>query len=156
MATKAGLLHQRRRQARVASPKRLDALVGLGVAARLHIVHAAAGRRTRARLGMLGVPLAVTAAILSAQWWSIPLLVAAAWWWAPRSWGWEWLVAIGRGLLGVEWAYLGAGSLAAFPSDRLIVGAVWAGLPAVLAAYSARAALLDLVAGGAGWPAIEI
>jgi hypothetical protein len=136
MATRAGFLHHTRSQARGASPRRIDVLVGVAVAMRVGIVRAAAGRRTRARLGMLGVPLAITAAILSAQWWAIPLLVVAAWWWAPRAWGWEWLVAIGRGLIGVEWAYLGAGAFAAFPADRLVVGAIWAGFPAALAVYT--------------------
>jgi hypothetical protein len=96
-----------------------------------------ATRPTRARLGMLGVPLAIVAALMSGQWWALLPLVLCSWWWSPSSWGWEWLEAVGRGVIGVEWAYLGAGSLAAFPNRWWTVGAVWVGLPCVLAVYAA-------------------
>ncbi len=91
-----------------------------------------ATRPTRARLGMLGVPLAMVAVMMAGFWWAILPLTVCAWWWSPSSWGWEWLVAVGRGLIALEWAYMGAGSLAAFPGQRLTVTAVWIGLPLAL------------------------
>jgi hypothetical protein len=97
-----------------------------------------ATRPTRARLGMLGVPLAIVAALMSGQWWALLPLALCSWWWSPSSWGWEWLAATGRGLIATEWALLGAGSLAAFPGQRLTVGAAWVMLPVVLAACSTR------------------
>jgi hypothetical protein len=97
-----------------------------------------ATRPTRGRLGMVGVPLAIVAVVLSGLWWAVLPLSVCAWWWSPSSWGWEWLSAVGRGLVGVEWAYMGSGALAAFPNGRWAVAAVWAGFPAALVIHHAR------------------
>jgi|GEM_PF-6645731 len=95
-----------------------------------------AGRPVRAHLGMLGAPLAIAAALMSGLWWAVVPLTGAAWWWSPNSWGWEWLIALGRGVVCAEWAYLGTGALLAFPDARLTVGAGWAALPGCLALYT--------------------
>lgn len=115
----------------------LDALLAEGVTVRRRLTAVVGARKTRARLGMLGVPLAMTAALAAPQWWAALPLVPCAWWWAPRTWGWEWIVAVGRGLIGAEWASLGANALAVFPDVQLAVGAMWAGLPAVIALSAA-------------------
>jgi hypothetical protein len=88
-----------------------------------------ASRRTQARLALTGVPLAVAASLMAGAWFLLPLLAACAWWWAPSTYGWEWLEAVGRGVLTTEWAFLGAGALATFPGERLAIGAVWIALP---------------------------
>jgi hypothetical protein len=94
-------------------------------------------RAVRARLALVGVPLVMVAALLKNQWWALVPLASAAWWLAPSEWGWEWLMAVGRGLLAAEWAGVGAGALAAFPDNRLDAGVVWIALPAALALYAA-------------------
>jgi hypothetical protein len=106
-------------------------------AARSRLFTLAHSRAARPRLGMLGLPLALVAALVASQWWAVIPLVACAWWWAPRAWGWEWLVAVGRGLIGAEWAYIGASALAAFPGDRVALGVWWAGVPAAFALVAA-------------------
>ena len=115
----------------------LDVLLTAGRTARRRLLAIVDARTARPRLGMLGVPLAMTAAFVAAQWWAPLPLAACGWWWAPRAWGWEWLVAVGRGLIAAEWACMGASALAAFPGSRPVVGAVWAGLPALLALSAA-------------------
>jgi hypothetical protein len=96
-------------------------------------------RQTRPRLANVAVPLSVAASIMSEQWWALLPLGVCAWWWAPRNSGWEWAVAIGRGLITAEWAIVGAYALGAFPERRVIVGAVWV-LAAVLLAAIAKLA----------------
>lgn len=91
----------------------------------LRLVTTAASRRTRARLGMLTVPLAITASLITGLWWMVLPLGVCAWWWAPRHTGWEWLGAIGRGLIGAEWVLVGSSALAAFPSARTVVETSW-------------------------------
>ncbi len=75
---------------------------------------------------MVGVPLAVTAAILTASWWALVPLAGCAWLCAPGSWAWQWLIALETGLLGAIWAALGADALMTWPSHRLMIGAMWA------------------------------
>ena len=77
-------------------------------------------------VGMVGVPLAVTAAILTASWWALVPLAGCAWLCAPGSWAWEWLIALETGLLGAIWAALGADALMTWPSHHLMIGALWA------------------------------
>jgi hypothetical protein len=108
-------------------------------AARRRVPVKIAARRSRLRLANVAVPLAVTAAIVSSQWWAVVPLSACAWWWAPREWGWEWAVAVGRGIITAEWALIGAYALGAFPDKRGVVGAAWV-LTAVLLAASAKLA----------------
>lgn len=92
-------------------------------------------RRTHTLLANIAVPLGIAAAIGSDQWWAVLPLGLCAWWWAPRDSGWEWVVAIGRGLVTAEWALVGAYALAAFAPERVVVGAIWAGIPMTLAVY---------------------
>jgi hypothetical protein len=100
-------------------------------------------RATRARLAMLGIPLAMAASVLAQQVWAVPPLAVCAWWWAPSDWAWYWLVALGRGLLTALWANVGASAFAAFPDDTMRVGILWAAWPAV-AALSAVATPADI------------
>jgi hypothetical protein len=92
-------------------------------------------RQTRPRLANVAVPLSVAASIMSEQWWALLPLGVCAWWWAPRDRGWEWAVAIGRGLITAEWALVGAYALGAFPANRAVVGVIWAGIPTMFAVY---------------------
>jgi hypothetical protein len=92
-------------------------------------------RQTRPRLANVAVPLGITAAIVSEQWWAMLPLGVCAWWWAPRDSGWEWAVAIGRGLVTAEWALVGAYALGDFAAERAVVGMIWAGIPTMLAVY---------------------
>jgi hypothetical protein len=73
---------------------------------------------------------------VSSQWWAVVPLGACAWWWAPREWGWEWAVAVGRGIITAEWALIGAYALGAFPDKRAVVGAAWVLAAALLAAHA--------------------
>jgi hypothetical protein len=93
---------------------------------------------------MLGVPLAIIACLLANPLMT-PLALVAAWWWSPRDRGWEWLVAIGRGVIGTEWALLGANGLAAFPQDRLAVVLCWVQGAAMLGVLSVVARRPDPV-----------
>lgn len=93
---------------------------------------------------MLGVPLALIACFL-ANAWLTPIAVVCAWWWSPRDLGWEWVAAVGRGVVGTEWALLGANALAAFPHDRLAVALVWVQAAATLGVLSVMARPRDYV-----------
>jgi hypothetical protein len=95
-----------------------------------------ARRQSRPLVALVGIPLAMIAALLAQPLCTVPLVVCA-WWWAPHDWGWEWLVGVGRGLIGFEWAYMGASALAVFADNRLVVGAVWIAAPAMVSAYAA-------------------
>jgi hypothetical protein len=121
---KASLLHHHRRHA----PLALDPTDTMRRAWRdtqNFLVGRAAARTARPRLGMLGIPLAITASLLTQNWWCLPGLTLCAWWWAPRNRGWEWIVAMGRGLIGAEWALVGSSALARPPDDVWLVGVFW-------------------------------
>jgi len=90
-------------------------------------------RIARPRLALLGVPLAITGALLAGQVWLVIPLAVCAWWWAPRDSGWYWPIAVGRGVVTTEWAAIGASALAAFPEARTFVSLVWAASPGLLA-----------------------
>jgi hypothetical protein len=96
-----------------------------------------AQRRIRERRAMVSVPLALSAALIAGVWWLVPVLALCAWWWAPSG-SWEWLEALGRGAVTVEWALVGAGALAAFPAERLSVGAAWVALPLAFVTCTGR------------------
>jgi hypothetical protein len=104
-----------------------------------HVLVKVAARTSRLRLANIAVPLGIAPAIMSDQWWALLPLGVGAWWWAPRDRGWEWALAIGRGLITAEWALVGAYALAAFPDKRAVVGAAWM-LAAVLLAAIAKLA----------------
>jgi hypothetical protein len=126
---------------RDASMARLAAVsLAAGDTARGKVSATVGGRGPRPRLAMVGVPLAMSAALIAEQPWAMLPLALCAWWWAPHAWGWEWLVALGRGVVGAEWAVAGATALAAFPDARLVVAAAWAGMPAAFAIYAAMPA----------------
>lgn len=95
-------------------------------------------RRRCPLLASIGVPLGIIASSLTQPWCVAPLVVCA-WWWAPSDRGPVWLVAVGRGILGIEWAYGGLGALASFPRERLLVEVSWVSFAALLAVL-ARAA----------------
>ena len=90
-------------------------------------------RRERAWLGLVAVPLAMTASGLVGMWWTWPLLVAGSWACTP-SWRWSWMLALEEAFVSVQWAFVGAVALAQSPSARLLVGALWTAFPVTLVA----------------------
>lgn len=121
---KASLLHHHHRHTPLTIHP-TDTLRRAWMETQTFLAHRAAGRTARPRLGMLGIPLAITASLLNQSWWCLPGLTLCAWWWAPRNRGWEWIVAVGRGLIGAEWALVGSNALARSPSDVWLAGAFW-------------------------------
>jgi hypothetical protein len=125
MAATTGLARDGRHRRREAFIDPLGALRKAVTVARFRLATTATSRRQRARLGMLGVPLAVVVGLVAEQWWTIFPLTLCAWWWAPQETGWEWVGAVGRGLVGAEWALIGSSALAAFPDHALLIGMLW-------------------------------
>lgn len=121
MARHAGTLEKRRRT-------EVDAR---------HKIRFSAVRQTRPRLANVAVPLGIAASVMAEQWWALLPLGVCAWWWAPRDHGWEWITAVGRGLITAEWSLVGAYALGAFPDMRVVIGASWV-LAAVLLAACAK------------------
>ena len=81
-------------------------------------------RRDRPWLAMVAVPLAMNASGLTQLWWLwIPLLLGAAA--CTPAWRWSWVLTFQLGAIGTEWAYVGATSLAEWPTQRAVVGATW-------------------------------
>lgn len=124
MTMKASLLHHHRRHAPLTIDP-TDTLRRSWREAQTFLARRAVARAARPRLSMLGVPLAITASLLTQSWWCLPGLTLCAWWWAPRRRGSEWIVAVGRGLIGAEWALVGSSALARSPDDVWLVGAFW-------------------------------
>jgi hypothetical protein len=93
-------------------------------------------RRERLWIGLVAIPLAMTATGLLNQWWTWPVLLACAWA-CTRSWRWLWLLSLELGFVGAMWAAVGAAALARLPNDRLLVGAIWAAFPLALAGAGA-------------------
>lgn len=125
MAARAGLARDSRQRTRETFFDPLGVLRQALTLVRFRLAITATSRRQRARLGMLGVPLAMVAGLLSEQWWTILPLALCAWWWAPQDTGWEWVGAVGRGLVGAEWALVGSSALARFPDHGLLIGMFW-------------------------------
>jgi len=100
------------------------------------LLDGAASRKPRPHLANIAVPLGMTASVVGQQWWTLIPLGLFAWWWAPRDWGWEWAVAIGRGIISAEWAVTGAYALQAFPDARSAVETSWLLSVVLLAAYA--------------------
>jgi len=89
-------------------------------------------RRDRPWLALVAVPLAMNASGLTQLWWLwVPLLAGAAA--CTPAWRWSWVLGFQLGVIGTEWAYVGATSLAQWPAQRLVVGAIWAGVVLYLA-----------------------
>jgi hypothetical protein len=125
MAARTSLLSKRHSHTRATSSDLRGMLHRASMVVWRRLVVTAASRRTRARLGMLGVPLAMTAGLVAGLWWTVLPLALCAWWWAPRHKGWEWIGAVGRGLIGAEWAFIGSSAIATFPHDSFLVGVFW-------------------------------
>jgi hypothetical protein len=83
----------------------------------------------------LGIPLAITASLLTQSWWCLPGLTFCAWWLAPRRTVWEWIGALARGAIGAEWALVGSDALAAYPGDRAVVAIVWTASAALVGLF---------------------
>jgi hypothetical protein len=125
MAARTKVVSKRAPYARVTFTDTFDLRRRVSVLVRMQLAKATV-RQSRARLGLLGVPLAVTASLMAGVWWTALPLTLCAWWWSPRNTGWEWVSAVGRGLVGAEWAFLGSSAIVNFPHDLLIVGILWA------------------------------
>jgi hypothetical protein len=125
MAARTGLARDSRRHTRETFVDPFGMLHQAVALIRFRLAITATSRRQRARLGMLGIPLAIVAALVSERWWTILPLTLCAWWWAPQDTGWEWVGAVGRGLVGAEWALIGSSALARFPDHVLLVGVFW-------------------------------
>jgi hypothetical protein len=84
------------------------------------------------RLAFIAIPLAMNASGLVERWWLWPpLLVGTAA--STRQWRWGLALTCQFAVLGTEWAYVGAMSLAHWRSERLLVGIVWVGCALCLA-----------------------
>jgi hypothetical protein len=94
-------------------------------------------RRARPLVGMVGIPLALIPALVAGYGFAVVSLVIAAWWWSPRDWHGEWLAPIAAGIVGTNWALMGAVALASFPDDRAGVACAWIGAALLIAAISA-------------------
>jgi hypothetical protein len=136
MTVKARFLHHSEQPALAMPALSFDVLSRKGLLAWRRLVAGAGVRKTRPRLVQLGIPLAITAAAVATLWWALFSLVACAWLCAPRDWGWEWVVVVGRGLIGAEWALVGSYALAAFPAQRAAVAGGWVLAAALLALFS--------------------
>jgi hypothetical protein len=76
---------------------------------------------------MIAAPLAMDACGLLQLWWLwLPLLLGAAS--CRPAWRWGFVLTFQLGVLGTEWAYVGATALAQWPTQRPVVGVVWAGV----------------------------
>lgn len=125
MAARTGLARDNRQRTRETLSDPFGVLRRALTLVQFRLAITATSRRQRVRFGMLGVPLAMVAGLVSEQWWAILPLTLCAWWWAPRDTGWEWVGAVGRGLVGAEWALIGSSALARFPDHVLLIGTFW-------------------------------
>jgi hypothetical protein len=82
----------------------------------------------------------MTAAGTANQWAVLIPLVVLAWWWSPPGTFW---VALQLGLIGIEWAFVGAYALAQVPQHAGVIAAMWVAFPLTLAWLAIRARLDD-------------
>jgi hypothetical protein len=95
------------------------------------------GRRERLWIAYVAVPLAELATGLLRMWWMWPPLLACARACAPR-WRWAWVLSLELGFVGVVWATAGVSALVELPTQRVLVGAVWAASVLALAGAGIR------------------
>ena len=89
-------------------------------------------RTDRPWLALLAVPLAMNASALTEHWWLwIPLVIGASA--CTPAWRWTWVLSLQLAVVGTEWAYVGAVSLAMWPTQRTFVGFAWTGSVIALA-----------------------
>ena len=93
--------------------------------------------RPRPWLAVIACPLAMIATAECGLWWAWPVLLVCSRGWTRRM-IWNWVLSLEEGVVGSEWAFVGTGSLASFPADRALVGALWTGFPLALAAVGWR------------------
>jgi hypothetical protein len=103
----------------------LSTLVGSHAAAVDRLLNVVRCRTPRHRLALIAVPLGICAAVLGGTPWMVAPLCAGAWWWLADDWGWSWLGALGRGVITIEWAAMGANALATFPGSTVAVSGGW-------------------------------
>lgn len=90
-------------------------------------------RTDRPWLALVAVPLAMNASGLTDHWWLwIPLVIGAAA--CTPAWRWTWVLSLQLGFVGTEWAFIGAVSLAMWPTHRTFVGIIWTASVLTLAA----------------------
>ena len=83
-------------------------------------------------IGIVAVPVAMTATGLLDQWWSWPvLLIESAV--STRSQRWSWVLSLELGYVGTAWAFVGADGLGSWPTLVLPIGVAWAAFPVLLA-----------------------
>ena len=95
-------------------------------------VHEWIRHEDNAWVGVVAVPLTMTATGLLDQWWSWPvLLIEAAV--ATRSERWSWVLSLELSYVGTAWAFVGANALGTWPALVVPIGVVWTAFPATLA-----------------------
>lgn len=89
----------------------------------------AEGRPARPWIGVVGIGLATSAALLSDLPLATPALAMCAWWWSPRE-RFAWLLPLGAGLLTVAWVSVGADLMTLLPRPNAALlwtaSAAWA------------------------------
>lgn len=94
-------------------------------------------RRELLWIAYVAVPLAELATGLLRMWWTWLPLLACARACAPR-WRWAWVLSLELGFVGVVWATVGISALAQLPTQRVVVGTVWAASALALAGAGIR------------------
>jgi hypothetical protein len=82
-------------------------------------------------VGLILVPLALTALAPLGQWWTWPVMLLGVAAISP-SWRWLWLLALELAFVGAQWAYVGAVSLGR-SDDVTLVAIGWIAFPTALA-----------------------
>lgn len=90
-------------------------------------------REERQWLGLVVIPLAMTASALRGDWWMWPLFIVIAWS-MLHTWDWLWLLTLELGVVGWQWAYLGTLAITSHRADLMLVGGAWIAFPVALIA----------------------
>jgi hypothetical protein len=72
------------------------------------------------------------ALLLLGWWWALILCAVLAWRLAPARSNGSWLLPLQAGLIGWQWAFVGATALGTWPQHRLQVFAMWIAWPVLL------------------------